>query len=87
MSACATADGLHVDCTHNQSNQPRTATSALVVLFALYNLPTSHSPGQQQVDSPAAADEQRFKLHPSVGSWQNTETIFASWYSPQKGVK
>lgn len=32
-----------------------------------------------QVDSPAAADAQRFNLHPSVSYWENTDTTFSSW--------
>lgn len=40
-----------------------------------------------QVDSPGTADAQRFYLHPSVFYWTDMATNFASWYSPQKGVK
>jgi hypothetical protein len=40
-----------------------------------------------QVDSPGAADAQHFYLHPSVSYWTDMATNFASWYSPQKGIK
>lgn len=50
------------------------------VLLQLLDLPA-------QVDSPAAADAQRFYLHPSVAYWADMETTFASWYSPQRSAK